>query len=818
MEGLFRDVRHAGRTLLRNPGFTAVAVLTLGLGIGANTALFTTVNAVLLRPPAHVSAPERLVYLFTSDFSGPAHGASSYADFEEFRDYSGVFEDAAAYAPTRLRVGSAQTIEPVFAEQVSDGFFRVLGVPLALGRDILPEEARPGTPGVAVISHDLWQRRFASSPEIIGREIEIEGRLFPVVGVAPSRFHGAFPGIKADVWVPATTAEPVGRGAGAMERSRRGHFVIGRLRDDVSLARAQADLDGLATRMFASYPEAWSDIAGAGRRITVISEFAGRVPPMMRGPVLGFLGLLLGVVVIVLLICCANLAGLLLTRASGRGKEIAIRAALGATRRRLLRQMLTESFLISLLGTVAAGLVVTWAAELVQQVPLPLPFRLALDLQPDARVFAFMAALTVATTILVGLLPALRATRVDLSTMLRAGFRDVVRRSHRFSLGDGLVVAQITMSVLLLVGALLFLRTLQRAGSLDPGFRTENMLLVPIEPAPGATEPTTPTIERIREAVAALPGVQSVSWTNYAPLGVGGVGRRGVSVDGYQPAPGEEMEFAFAVVGPDYFETIEIGLVVGRGFNAGDREGAPGVAVVSEAFARHFWPGSNPVGRRLTTGGEVSSWLEVVGVAEDSRYMSLGEAPRPVLYTSALQEEWSATLVIGTLGDPAALAAAVRARIAATAPSWATGSIRTMQQQVGTSLLPQRVAGWVLSAFGVVAMVLAAVGLYGVVAYAAARRTREIGIRMALGASRRDVLRLVSRQSLALVGTGVVLGLTAAALVTRLLAAFLLGTQPLDPLTFIGAPLLLVATAFVATYLPARRATRVDPMVALRAE
>ena len=819
MNSILKDLRFAARMLLRNPGFAVVAVLTLGLGIGVNATLFSVVNAVLLRPPPHLEKPDRLVRVFTSDYSGPAYSPNSFPDFQEFRRQSGIFTDAAAYAPRPVRIGRGGATEHLWAELVSDGFFSVLGVPLQLGRDLRVEEVRAGAPGVAVISDDLWQRRFGGDREIIGRTVELEGQPTTIVGVAARGFHGAFLGVASDVWVPASTPQPIGRGEELSNRGSRGLFVIGRLADGVSIEQAQADLGALAARLYEVERESWTDVTGAGRRISVVSEFAGRVPPTIRGPVLGFIGLVLGVVVIVLLICCANLAGLLLTRAAGRRREIAIRSSLGASRGRLMGQMLAESLLISILGGAVALLFASWATGLLEAVPLPAPFRISFDFRPDATVFGFMLLLTVVTTILIGLLPALRATQGDLASMLKTGIRGVSQRAGRLSPGGGLVVAQMAMSVLLLIGAILFLRTLQRATSLDPGFRTENLLLVPVEPLPGtaAANPGA-TLLQLRDAIVALPGVGAVSWTNYAPLGIGGVGRRSAIAQGYQPGPGEDLEFAFGVVGPNYFETMGIGLVSGRGIGDTDRAGTARVAVVNESMARYFWPAGDALGKRISLGSNEGPWLEVVGVARDGRYNSLGEAPKPVLYTAGLQEEWSATLLVATEGDPASLVAAVRERISTEAPGWAMGSIRTMEQQLGTSLLPQRVASWIFGAFGVLAALLAAIGLYGVIAYAATQRTREIGIRMALGATRGDVLRLVGRQGFRLVLSGIIVGMLGAFAVARMLGAFLLGTSPGDPITFIGAPVILVAVALLATYLPARRATRVDPMVALRGE
>ncbi|HEX2188844.1 MAG TPA: ABC transporter permease [Longimicrobiaceae bacterium] len=818
METLLQDLRYSLRTLAKSPGFTLAAVLTLALGIGANTTLFSVVNAVLLRPPAHVADPERLVSLYTSDFSGPAFGASSYPDYLDFRAQTEVFQGAAAFAPRPVAVGLGEQVERTAAEVVSENYFRVLGVRPLLGRFFVPEEGTPGAAPAVVVSHDLWRRFLGGAPDVVGRTVRVNAQPMTVVGVAPEGFRGSLRGVSFDLWVPAAAGEAVGFGADDLEgRGNRGSFVVARLRPGVTLERAQARLDVVARGLHAAYPGTWTDLRRQGRRVTLLPERASRIMPQVRGPALGFLALLGATAGIVLLICCANVAGLLLARATGRLREVGIRLSLGASRGRLVRQMLTESALLAGLGAAAGVLGAVWATDLLATVELPLPVRLGLDLRPDGRVLAATAAVAAATGLLFGLAPALRASRPDVLGALK-GHTGTGGRGRRFDLRSALVVAQVAMSLLLLVGGALFVRALQGAARMDVGFRAEGLLLAALTPPPGAEE--TADVARVarevQERAAALPGVVEASWAASVPLA--GVSRRGTTVQGYQPAEGEDMEFPFNVVGPRYFETMGVPVVRGRGITEQDRDGAPGVAVVNETFARRFWPGEDPLGKRVGVRGPEGPLLTVVGVAADGKYGSLTEEPRPYVYLAALQEPSRAVLHVRTSGHPLRALPALRGVVREAAPGWTLEDPRTMEEQVGAALLPQRLAGRVLGLFGGLALLLAAVGVYGVLAYAVAQRTREFGVRMALGARSGDVLRLVLGRGLVLVGLGLALGLPAAWAAARLLGGFLLGASPSDPAAFMAAPLLLGAVALLASWLPARRATRVSPMTALRSE
>ena len=814
------DLRYALRRLLRSRGFTLAAALTIAIGVGANTAIFTLVNAVLLRPPAAVAEPERLVGVYTSDYSGPPFGSSSLPDVEEFGKQTDIFAGVMGFAPRPAAVGEDDNLERIAVEVVTDNYFQVLGVQPVAGRAFGAEQRTPGGEPVAIISHALWQRRFGGDAAIVGKPLRLSAQQLTIIGVAPPKFAGSLRALVADAWIPLSAGAGVGMDASALtSRGDRGTLVYARLRPGVTIDEARARMSVVARQLAAAYPDAWRDVTRQGRRITLVPEAQTRVPPQVRGPALGFVALLMGTVGLVLLVCCANVAGLLLARATGRLKEVGIRVSLGASRARIIRQMLTESVLLAALGGVVGAAVAVWAGRALMTLSLPLPVPVALDLTPDARVLTFTLAVTILTGVVFGLAPALRASRADVVTALKVDTPALQLGGRRFSLQGALVVGQVALSLLLVVGALLFMQTLRAAASIDPGFRVDHMLMADIAPRPGTEERTNSqqVALAVRDRVAALPGVTAVSWANSVPLGLE-ASRRHVRVEGYEPPVGEDMEFHYSMVGPRYFETMETPLARGRGFTDADRLSAPRVVVVNEAFARRFWGDADPIGKRLSSGGPEGSWMEVIGLARDGKYVTLAESPRPYVFYPQLQMPSGVTLLVRTSGEPMDLAAAVRREVATVSPDWLTERVSTVEEHIGVSLLPQRIAAGVLGAFGTIALLLAAVGLYGVVAFAVAQRTREIGIRVALGARSGEVLRLMLRQGMVLAGIGLAVGLPIAFAAARLLSSFLLGGGTTDPLVFSLAAGALAAVTLIASWIPARRAARVDPMIALRSQ
>ncbi|HET9985917.1 MAG TPA: ABC transporter permease [Longimicrobiales bacterium] len=820
MESLFREVRFALRALVKRPGFTAVAVLTLGLGLGANLSIFSLVDAVLLRPPAAVRAPERLVSVWTSDFSGPRYGASSYPDYEAIAAATDAFAGVAASSPRPLSLAGAASSERIFGEMVSGNYFDVLGVRPALGRFFLPEEAgAAGGHPVVVLGWGLWQRAFGGARDVIGRTVRLSGVPLTVVGVAPPGFRGSVRGLALEVWVPFS-ADRTLLDFGPDERGNRGLFVTARMRPGVTVAEAQARLDLLARQLHSAYPQEWTDVKSQPRVLTAVPERLSRVPPMARGPVVGFMALLMAVVGIVLLIACANVANLLLARATGRQREVAIRLALGATRRRLVRQLLVESLLLALGGGALGVLIARWTTALLAGFHPPIDIPLALDLRVDGAVLGFGLLLAVATAVAFGLAPALRATRPDLVPALKDEGPTVRAAGRRFGLRNLLVVGQVAGSLVLLVAGSLFLRTLRQATHIDAGFDPENLLLVAFDLSTERYDAARAAdfYDRLEERVGALPGVRAVSLAERVPLGLN-FARRGLVIEGYEKQPGEDMEQAFNVVGANYFRTMGTRLVRGRAIDARDREGAPLAVVVNESFARRFWPGADPLGKRIGWEGPEGRMAEVVGVARDGKYRSLAEEPRPYFYIAAAQAGLrDLTLHARTAGDPRALVPAVRAAVRELAPGLPIANLTTLREQVAVSLLPQRLAAAVLGVLGALALLLAVVGLHGVVAYAVSLRTRELGIRVALGARPADIRRMVVLDGMRLFTIGAALGLGLALATSRLLRGFLLGGDGADPVAFLVPPLLLAAVALLAAYLPARRATRVDPVEALRSQ
>jgi len=807
MDSLLQDLRYSVRTLVERPGFTVVAVLTIALGVGGTTAMFGVVDAVLLRPLPYAE-PDRLVMLWTRTPGGP-QAAASWPEFVDWREQSHSFADMAVWRGQSVSLTGGAEPERVVGAFVSDRFFPLLGARPALGRTFTAEETDPATARpVAVLGHGLWQRRFGSDPGILGRSLVLNGQSHTVVGVLGPDFdggnapaHGWFMG--CDVFLPISYF-PNKKG---LARGETEILVLGRLRPGVDASQAGTDMAVVARRLEQAYPDTH---AGRGVEIVPLHEqIVGSFKPALL--------VLLGAVGLVLLIACANVANLLLARASRRRRELAVRAALGAGRTRLLRQLLTESAVLALLGGALGLLVGHWGlALLLSLAPAGvLPGSLTLD----GRVMAFALVLTAATGVCFGLVPALQASRPDLDGVLKeAGRGGSGSAGHRFR--DVLVVAEVTLSLVLLVGAGLLLRSavaLQRA---ELGFRPDHVLTAEFRLPPARyPEPRViaaffrQTLERLR----AVPGIESAALARAVPFSGNG-GSTTFQVEGEpEPPKGREPVAQLNIVSPDYFRTMGIRQLEGRDFDEHDTADVPSVAVVNETMARQLWPGMDPIGRRLRLRD--AGWVTVVGVVGDVRHSGPSEPPQPQIYTTHEQDaRIFACVVARTAGEPMAMAAPMRAALWAVDKDQPVWKVRAMEELVTGSRGTARAMSLLVGVFAAVALALAGVGIYGVMAYAVSQRTREIGIRMALGAASGRVLRLVVGRALVLTSVAIVLGAIGATVLARLLGTLLFGVGPADPVTFGVAAAALASVGTLAAYLPARRAARIDPVRALAEE
>ncbi|HEY3027291.1 MAG TPA: ABC transporter permease [Pyrinomonadaceae bacterium] len=817
MKTLLQDLRFGLRMLWKTPGFTLVALVSLALGIGLNAAIFSVVNVLLVRPVPMVKEPGRVVWL---------RAPISYPDYVDYTEQTQSFEGMAAATGTSefslARGGESQLIK---GEYVTENYFDVLKVGSLKGR--MFDKADGQTPtAVAVISEHLWRTRFDSDSAIVGRQISLNGLGFTVIGVAPKNFIGTEVGLDRELWVPLSMqpvlnppeasrqADPVSN----RFRERDSHWlaVFARLKPGVSREQAGAELINVARHVAETYR---GKVTAETQRSVQLLTMSGGMDPRDQEEALPLAALVMVVVALVLLIACANIASLLLARAAGRRRETAIRQALGATRPRLLRQWLTESILLGVAGGAVGLLLALWANQLLisylQTTPLA-----SLDLGLDWRVLAFTLGVSVITGIGFGLAPALQASRLDIVMALKS--EDAQRAGpHRSRLRAAFVTAQVALSVVLLIGAGLFIRSLQSANAIDPGFRVERALMVPINLGLlryKETEGET-FYRNLLARVEAQPGVERASLVRFAQLGFS-FAQFQVFAEGRGDRKTDEgISTGFNVVGPNYFKTMETPLLRGRDFTEADRKGAPGVVVLNETLAATLWPGEDALGKRLSVSGPEGPFLEVVGVARDGKYRSLGENPHSYIYQPLLQSyDPKMTLVVRTRGEPQSVAAAVREQIRELDANLPIADVKTLRDQLNLSLFPSRLAAWILGGFGALALLLAAIGIYGVVSYSVAQRTREIGVRMALGAKEKDVLRLVLGQGLFVIAVGLALGLLLAMASTRVIVSFLYGVGAADPLTFAGVPLLLGFVAVVASYIPARRATKIDPLVALRYE
>ncbi|HEY5908433.1 MAG TPA: ABC transporter permease, partial [Vicinamibacteria bacterium] len=830
MDDLKQDLRFALRTLARNPGFTLVVVLTLALGIGANTAIFTLMDQVLLRV-LPVREPERLVVL---DAPGPNQGSRhsqsaslsgmSYPMYTDFRDKAEVFDGVVAHWQDTVHLGVKGATERADADLVSGNFFQVLGVRAALGRVFSAEDDQtPGAHPLVVLSHGFWQRRFGKDPSVVGLTVSVNSRPMTVIGVSAAGFHGVEVGRSIDLFLPVAMQETMLPNWGGEVLSKRRVVwltPLARLKPGLDLAQAKAGANVLYKQIL---QEELAQISTRSERFK--KEFpqktlellpGNRGTSELRGQSQTTLLVLMGMVGLVLLIACANVANLLLARASARQREVAVRLALGASRPRLVRQFLAESVLLSLIGGTLGLFVSSWTANVLLAAEPGGGAARVFTADPDPRVAGFAVALSLLTGIVFGLVPALQSTRPDVFPTLKTESGGVISGTRAFRFRKGLVVAQVALSLLLLVGAGLFTRSLMNLRHLDPGFQADNILTFAIDPSRSGYDDARKNalFEQLQDELLSEPGVEAASMAELGLL-AGNDSSSTVRVEGYESKEGENMNPNFNGVGPGFFRALAIPLVRGREFERKDAAGAPRVAIVNEVFAKYFFGEQDAVGRHFYLGrrGGKDDDYEIVGLVRDGKASQLRETPRRMVYLPYAQETdvGSMTFYVRTRAEPAALGPRLRKMVASVDSNLPVTDMKTLHVQIAESLFVERLVAGLSAAFGFLATLLAALGLYGVMSYTVSQRTREIGIRMALGAERRAVLGLVLHEVALLAGLGILLGLPSGYALGRLILSQLFGLSAADPLTFAVATAALVAAALLAGYLPAARAARVDP-------
>jgi predicted permease len=813
MHTLVDDLRYAVRLLLKNPVFTGIVVLTLALGIGLNTAVFSVIDGLLLRPLPGTRAPNELVQLYRTYRGDMMFGSNSVPHYLDVRERSGdTFSGVTLWTFETMNLAAGGRNERILGVMASANHFSVLGARAALGRTFVPaEDTGRGAHPVAVLSWSAWKGRFGGDPGVVGRSVVLNGRSYSIIGVAEPEFRGALPLVIPTLWVPLSQFDDVRPGDhdGYDQRGSNSFNVVARLKPGVTLAQANEHMKALIAGLRAEHPQ---DYEESGINLVLQSE-AG-IHPTFRSAQVALSSVVMGVVGVLLLIACVNVANLFLARARDRAREMAIRLSLGARRSRLVQQLLTESLLFAGASGLAGIGLAWWVIRLANRIRLPLDVDFSADLHLSPLVIAFAFGVSLTTGLLFGLAPALQATNPSLIPALKG---EAPAGQSRSRASKGLVVAQMALSIVLLVSAGLFLRDLQNATTVDKGFVAENLLVADLAPElQGYSRARSEELyRRLSEKLTSLPNVKAVGYAAIVPLGLNESDSY-VEVSGYTPAKNENMSLQLNWVSPGYFEAMGIPMKEGRGFTDRDDSASVRVMVVNEEMARKYWAGASPIGRTVKYGGKEHT---VVGVVPTGKYQRLGEPPTPFYYLAQAQH-WreGMSIVVRTTGDPQQVAPVLRSAVAAFDETLPVSDIRTMTKHLGIALLPARLAAAALGVFGLLGLVLASIGMYGVMAYTVSQRRREIGIRMAIGAAGRDVVGMIMRQGLSLVIVGAAIGIGGALAASRLLRGVLYSPSVVDPVTFAGVPLLLTAVAALASWLPARRASGVDPLEALRRE
>jgi predicted permease len=809
------DLRYAFRMLAKSPSFTIIAALTLALGIAANSTILSWMSATLLNPIPGVTHTSNLVTVMRGETTDHPSPPFSYLDLRDLRERTRTFSGLLGYHDDYMSLSNVAKPERIYGALTTTNYFDVLGVHPMLGRAFLPEEEQQlNGAAVAVISYAIWQNHFALDPQVIGKTIQLNRHPYTIIGVAPRDFRGCKTGLRTDLWIPLTMDRAVW---GANRPDDRGTFwlnVLGRLRPGITHPQAQAELNLLMQRIAERFPDEHRD---SPNQITL--DPLWRSPFGVNGYLYKIFPMLLGLAAVLLLLACANVANLLLVRSVARRREIAIRLAMGASRTQLMRQFLIESLMLGLLGGAVAIVITIWTSRSLAAFFPPSSLPLTPDAHIDHRVLFVTTTVSILAALIFGILPALRSSTLPVQAVLKEEASSVSLAIRKSRLSSGLVVAQISLSLLLLVCAGLFTRSLQKAQQSDPGFEPNHVLLASYELSPaGYTRSTGVAFDRqVLARLAALPGVESVTLADFSPLSFS-IHSDYLQLEGYLPQPHESMEITRAIVGPVYFRTLRTALISGREFTEADTLDSQLVAIVNQAFVDRYWPGDDAIGKQVTDDGQR---FVIIAVARNAKYRLLTYAPEPVIYLpiyQAYRSTQDTTIHLRTSGDPVAMAFSVEHAVHQLNPELPVFNVNPLTVTMRFGTIFHRVAAAFAASFGVLAMLLASIGIYGVVAYTTRQRTREIGIRMALGAETGNIYRLVLRQGFRLTITGLVVGTVLALAFTRLLKTQLFGVSETDALTFASVGLLLATVALVACHIPARRATRITPTVALRSE